>query len=362
MSTPKKTSQLLIDEVPLQVLPSLAAKIGLNRAVFLQQLHYWLKRPGAHERDGRRWIYNTAQEWHEQFPFWSPEAIRKIVAQLRKAGLIETTSSYNQHRSDKTLWYTINYEALEELVGGSEDPPEKSTQTLDPPEKSTERPEKSTDLGPDKSWERYQRLPETNNRDSDLQSGEAAISPPPAPEKKVMSPKQYAIGRLMDFYNEAREKGKKPAVPDEPFKRRNGDIYAAHFAEGYEAKELDEALRVQVRHACGEGEGYYEGKKRWIPFVDALEIARREKRTPAAAERAAPSPEFPPSPPEAIEAIRNHAYLCRYAPVAERWDFTSAEEPPFKILARIGGDEEERWRNLERLRSVARRAVREKVA
>lgn len=113
-------------------------------------------------------------------------------------------------------------------------------------------------------------------------------------------------------------------------------------------------------------------KERWddyqLSFAEALKDCQNGRsgatpaRAPAAAERAAPSPEFPPSPPEAIEAIRNHEYLCRYAPVAERWDFTSAEEPPFKILARIGGDEEERWRNLERLRSVARRAVREKVA
>ena len=33
---------LLINEPPLQVLPSLAAKIGLDNAIFIQQLHYWL--------------------------------------------------------------------------------------------------------------------------------------------------------------------------------------------------------------------------------------------------------------------------------------------------------------------------------
>ena len=36
-------SNLLIEEPPLQVLPSLALAVGLNEAIILQQMHYWLK-------------------------------------------------------------------------------------------------------------------------------------------------------------------------------------------------------------------------------------------------------------------------------------------------------------------------------
>ena len=36
-------SKLLINEQPLQVLPSLAEAIGLNQAIALQQVHYWLE-------------------------------------------------------------------------------------------------------------------------------------------------------------------------------------------------------------------------------------------------------------------------------------------------------------------------------
>ena len=36
-------SNLLINESPLQVLPTLATYIGLNEAIFLQQVHYWLR-------------------------------------------------------------------------------------------------------------------------------------------------------------------------------------------------------------------------------------------------------------------------------------------------------------------------------
>lgn len=148
-------SRLLIDEQPLQVIPSLAARIGLNRAVFLQQLHYWLQKSG-HLRDGRLWIYNTYEEWHEQFPFWSPEAVRKIVSQLEGKGIVETTDKYNERRGDRTKWYTIDYDSVEDLQKH--------------PDKSTEAPDKSTHLDPDKSTERYQRVPGENNRDFVLQT------------------------------------------------------------------------------------------------------------------------------------------------------------------------------------------------
>ena len=32
----------LINEYPLQVLPSLCKKVGINEAIFIQELHYWL--------------------------------------------------------------------------------------------------------------------------------------------------------------------------------------------------------------------------------------------------------------------------------------------------------------------------------
>jgi hypothetical protein len=50
---PRTTSRLLIHEPALQVLPSLAVAIGLNEAIFLQQLHYWLvSSKHEHEESG----------------------------------------------------------------------------------------------------------------------------------------------------------------------------------------------------------------------------------------------------------------------------------------------------------------------
>ena len=47
-------SRLLIDEPPLQVLPSLAREIGLNEAIMLQQIHYWLLKSGNEFEGAKR--------------------------------------------------------------------------------------------------------------------------------------------------------------------------------------------------------------------------------------------------------------------------------------------------------------------
>ena len=104
-------SSLVINEPPLQVLPSLAKAIGLQEAIVLQQFHYWLGQ-SKNVNDGRKWIYNTFEQWALQFPFWSAEALRKIVRSLRNQGLIEVRK-LSANAWDKTNFYAINYEALD---------------------------------------------------------------------------------------------------------------------------------------------------------------------------------------------------------------------------------------------------------
>lgn len=103
-------SKLLMDEVPLMCQPSLAVKIGLNEALFIQQLHYWLT-SSKNIRDGKHWVYNTVDEWNKQFPFWSKATLKRTIASLEKMGLIQS-ANYNRISIDRTKWYTIDYEAL----------------------------------------------------------------------------------------------------------------------------------------------------------------------------------------------------------------------------------------------------------
>lgn len=118
-------SKLLINEYPLQVLPTLAKKIGLNEALFLQQLHYWLTptakySPHYKEWEGETlpWIFNTYEAkttkdnkktgWVVNFPFWSVRTIKRIVSSLKKQKLIIVTDKLNNSSTNRTQWYTLD--------------------------------------------------------------------------------------------------------------------------------------------------------------------------------------------------------------------------------------------------------------
>ena len=103
-------SKFLIDEPPLQVLPSLAKALGINHAIILQQVHYWISK-GKHFYDGRYWTYNTYEEWANQFQHLTPRGIRQIIADLEKIGVL-LSNNYNSTKFNRTKWYSINYETL----------------------------------------------------------------------------------------------------------------------------------------------------------------------------------------------------------------------------------------------------------
>ena len=105
-------NNLLISEPPLQVLPTLAVKIGLNGALFLQQLHYWILRSN-NVKENTVWVYKSLDEWiEEDFPFMSRSTLKRTISDLKKADLI-ITKTFNKMKIDKTNWYTINYKKLE---------------------------------------------------------------------------------------------------------------------------------------------------------------------------------------------------------------------------------------------------------
>ncbi|MDI3233345.1 DnaD domain protein [Staphylococcus pasteuri] len=107
-------NKLLIDDYPIQVLPKLAVEIGLNEAIILQQMHYWLN-TSNHKYDGKKWIYNSYPEWQKQFPFWSLITIKRAIYSLEKQSLLHI-GNYNKAKFDKTKWYSINYQTVEGMI------------------------------------------------------------------------------------------------------------------------------------------------------------------------------------------------------------------------------------------------------
>lgn len=94
-------------------------KIGLNGAIVLQQLHYWIEQNRKKNRgfhDERYWVYNTYEKWNEQFPFWSLSTLKRIFSDLEELGVL-LKGRYNQRSFDRTTSYSIDYERLNEIIG-----------------------------------------------------------------------------------------------------------------------------------------------------------------------------------------------------------------------------------------------------
>lgn len=111
-------SKLLFDEYPIIANKTLAKEIGLIESIVLQQIHYWLelnKQTIKNYRDGRYWAYNSIRNWQEKdFDYLSIDTVRRAFNRLEKEGFL-ITGNYNKDPRDKTKWYSLNEEKLEEL-------------------------------------------------------------------------------------------------------------------------------------------------------------------------------------------------------------------------------------------------------
>lgn len=109
------SSSLLINEPPLQVLPRLAQNIGLNEAIVLQQIHYWISDKRSKTLiDERKWVYNTYAQWQEQFPFWSKDTIIRTIKSLKEKGLILIREG--DVSTNRLKYYSIDYQVLDSLT------------------------------------------------------------------------------------------------------------------------------------------------------------------------------------------------------------------------------------------------------
>ena len=125
---------LLIQESPLLLLPTLAQAIGPDEAILLQQLHFRLNHQGQ-ERDGKIWYCQTYTKWTKQLPFWSESKIKRLFLKLEDLGLVQSTDKYNTFYVDRTKWYSIEYSALDALFhahANENGPTTVHTQTLPP--------------------------------------------------------------------------------------------------------------------------------------------------------------------------------------------------------------------------------------
>ena len=174
-------TKLLIPEPPLQITPSLAMAIGLNEAIIVQQLHYW----SLKAKDG--WVYNTYEQWHEQFPFWSVITIKRTFLKLEQDGIVVSRQGNSTNRKK---YYRIDYEKLDNVFSMVEIEPEYQDDTLPTGQIDTIATCQNDTL----------LITETTTIDSDLQSVEPEPEPKPKRKAKTRAAK-YSIDQIRPMAN-----------------------------------------------------------------------------------------------------------------------------------------------------------------
>lgn len=87
----------------------IAVEYGIEAAIILQNLAYWIKHNeanGVNYFDGNYWTYNSRDAFHRIFPYMSLKSIRTALKKLEDSGII-ITGNYNKLTYDRTLWYAL---------------------------------------------------------------------------------------------------------------------------------------------------------------------------------------------------------------------------------------------------------------
>ncbi len=108
-------NQTILKEKPRLLGPRLVCLIGQNEAILLQQIQYWISpRRSKNVFNGRRWVYKTYDDWVIEFPFWSKKTVERTLASLKAQNLI-LGAFLSVDKRDRTVWYSVNEEAIELL-------------------------------------------------------------------------------------------------------------------------------------------------------------------------------------------------------------------------------------------------------
>lgn len=86
-----------------------ATQVGASAAAIYEYIRYWCARnekTGKNEHEGNYWMFCTAAELTERFPFMSEDQVRRSLDKLTEAGMIKK-GCFNKRPFDRTAWYSI---------------------------------------------------------------------------------------------------------------------------------------------------------------------------------------------------------------------------------------------------------------
>lgn len=89
--------------------PQIAEEYGVNSAILLQNISFWIEKNRANDKnfiDGMYWTYSSVKAFQELFPYLTARAISTALQKLEDGGLI-ITGNHNKSAYDRTKWYAI---------------------------------------------------------------------------------------------------------------------------------------------------------------------------------------------------------------------------------------------------------------
>lgn len=87
----------------------LASKYGVEEAVVIQNLFFWINKNVANDKnffDGRYWTYNSTKAFAKLFPYLNESKLFRILKSLQDNDII-IKGNYNKEKFDRTGWYAF---------------------------------------------------------------------------------------------------------------------------------------------------------------------------------------------------------------------------------------------------------------
>lgn len=113
-------ASLLIDETPLALLPTLAGRIGVTKAILLQVIATLVQENGHIMDDGKQWAQLTYRQVNDMVPFWGVTTLQSRIKELVAQECLYKTHEVNGEY-DPLNWYCIRYDKINEKLAETPD-------------------------------------------------------------------------------------------------------------------------------------------------------------------------------------------------------------------------------------------------
>lgn len=211
----------------------LAQKYGIEEAILIHNLFFWINKNAANEKhlyDGNYWTYNTQKALSDLFPYIHETKIQRSLKKLCESGVI-IKGNYNKNKLDRTCWYAFTKEALTILQNAGYDI--SKMKNANSQDEATIPYSKHTDSNTD------------NKEDTNVSKKEDFSS-------KMKTNKQDVYKEIVDYWNEHTKSYSKVRQVTAKIK----SAINARIKDGYSVDDIKKALLL-----CESLGDFYKGKE-----------------------------------------------------------------------------------------------------